>query len=510
MARVEIRISGKIQPETGKSEVLIRFYFTKHDFYTRSEIFVNPDYFEFYIDRKKTVAPLKPIPKNKLTARKEDAEKNGWFLRNSGMIVTSSRQVETEDVRYHKEQGEKIDALKKHIVEQYEKADKSAIGGSWLADVVDRYNHPEKYNKAKRTFYELAEEFLTKAHGDMEHPIAPSHARVYRVLIRAVARYEGFRNETEKDNFVFDINKVTQNDLKDFFEYLKNEYKLSKRYPKLFERLLNNYPLAVSAGHGKLQERGENTIIKMKTRLKTLFRYFAEEGYTTNKPFEGYKIGTEKVGTPIYITIAERNKIAETDMAAVWESMTKEDKAKARMPLETLMVQRDIFVFHCFVGCRVGDLMRLTAKHIEKGVLVYTPHKTKDAGEDATQARVPLHKKAAELIKKYKGADSKGRLFPFVTPQRYNDAIKCIFTMAGITRNVEIRNAKTGENEIVPINTVASSHLARRTFVGNLYFRVQDPNLIGKMSGHVEGSEAFKRYRKIEDETLKDVISNLD
>jgi hypothetical protein len=48
--------------------------------------------------------------------------------------------------------------------------------------------------------------------------------------------------------------------------------------------------------------------------------------------------------------------------------------------------------------------------------------------------------------------------------------------------------------------------LARRTFVGNAYFKVHDPNLIGKMSGHVEGSKAFKRYRRIEDSTLKEVI----
>ena len=79
--------------------------------------------------------------------------------------------------------------------------------------------------------------------------------------------------------------------------------------------------------------------------------------------------------------------------------------------------------------------------------------------------------------------------------------------MAEITRNVEIRNPLTGENEFVPINTIASSHIARRTFIGNAYFKVQDPNLIGKMSGHVEGSKAFKRYRKIEDSTLKDVIN---
>jgi hypothetical protein len=97
-------------------------------------------------------------------------------------------------------------------------------------------------------------------------------------------------------------------------------------------------------------------------------------------------------------------------------------------------------------------------------------------------------------------------LFPFITPQKYNEAIKAIFTMVGITRNVEVRNPQTREYEIHPINEIASSHLARRTFIGNAYFKVTDPNLIGKMSGHVEGSKAFKRYRNIEDETLKNVI----
>ena len=176
------------------------------------------------------------------------------------------------------------------------------------------------------------------------------------------------------------------------------------------------------------------------------------------------------------------------------------------MHLDGYAVQRDIFVFQCFVGCRVGDLLRLRPSNLVNGMLVYTPHKTKDNGEQAVQARVPLHPKAVELIKKYEGVDKQGRLFPFISGQKYNDSIKKIFTLAGITRNVEIRNAKTGEIEMVPINTVASSHLARRTFIGNAYFKVADPNLIGKMSGHVDGSRAFKRYRNIEDETLKSVI----
>ena len=84
-----------------------------------------------------------------------------------------------------------------------------------------------------------------------------------------------------------------------------------------------------------------------------------------------------------------------------------------------------------------------------------------------------------------------------------------MFTIAGITRSVTVRNPLTGEPEQRPLNEIASSHIARRTFVGNAYAQVRDPNLIGKMSGHVEGSAAFARYRKIEDETLRDIINKL-
>jgi hypothetical protein len=52
--------------------------------------------------------------------------------------------------------------------------------------------------------------------------------------------------------------------------------------------------------------------------------------------------------------------------------------------------------------------------------------------------------------------------------------------------------------------------MARRTFVGAAYKAVKDPNLIGAMSGHVPGSKAFSRYRRIDDEDLKIVISAIE
>jgi len=48
-----------------------------------------------------------------------------------------------------------------------------------------------------------------------------------------------------------------------------------------------------------------------------------------------------------------------------------------------------------------------------------------------------------------------------------------------------------------PLYEVASSHMARRTFIGNIYKKVIDPNLVGALSGHKEGSKAFSRYREI-------------
>ena len=60
------------------------------------------------------------------------------------------------------------------------------------------------------------------------------------------------------------------------------------------------------------------------------------------------------------------------------------------------------------------------------------------------------------------------------------------------------------------INKIASSHLARRAFVGNLYKQVKDPNLVGALSGHKEGSKAFARYCDIDEEMKTDLVKLLE
>ena len=46
--------------------------------------------------------------------------------------------------------------------------------------------------------------------------------------------------------------------------------------------------------------------------------------------------------------------------------------------------------------------------------------------------------------------------------------------------------------------------------VGNLCKEVKDPNLFAKISGRVENSRAFSRYRDIDEEMAKETIIKLE
>lgn len=94
--------------------------------------------------------------------------------------------------------------------------------------------------------------------------------------------------------------------------------------------------------------------------------------------------------------------------------------------------------------------------------------------------------------------------------KKYNVAIKKMFLAADLTRPVVVFNPTTSEGEIRPLHEIASSHLARRCFIGNLYKQVKDPNLVGVLSGHKEGSKAFSRYREIDEQMKKDLVGMLE
>ncbi len=512
MSNFDLKLSSRIDETTHRSEILLRFHCGRNiDFRVKSGLYIQQNHFRYFVNRDATSKKGIDIPDKVTSATKEIAEAKGYVLKMYGEVVITERLI-TPDVKYDQEQNKQLEAMQIAIMDAYKQEEKETIDAKWLEKVVYKFHHPDKRvssisrrGKRQKSIYDLSEEYLEIKRFSYDH------TKAFRVLVRDLARYEAFKNKVLREKFAWNIDKITRKDIEDFENYLRNEKTLSEKYPKQFESIFEQYPVEINVVHTftKLQNRGENTIVKLKKKFKAFMQWLYETERTSNRPFDGIKIGTEKYGVPFYLTKEERNLLAEADISALWEGLEDEDKKLcSKFPLKTLEVQRDIFVFQCLVGCRVGDLCTLTSKNITDGILEYVPSKTSD--EDApVKPRIPLNPCALKLVAKYNGVDKDGRLFPFISPQKYNDAIKAILLICGITRIVPVRNSTTGETEMKRICDVASSHMARRTFVGAAYKAVRDPNIVCKMSGHVEGSRAFNRYRQIDDDILKQTISEI-
>lgn len=239
--------------------------------------------------------------------------------------------------------------------------------------------------------------------------------------------------------------------------------------------------------------RSRNTISVKLKKLSAVCHYAVEKGYMKASPFGvgKYKIQGEVYGEPIYLTLAERNYLYEF---------------KDLNP--TLAVQRDIFVFQCHIGCRVSDLLELTTENIsEDGFLQYIQHKLRKS--KPMVVRVPLSDTALEIIERYKGQPD-GKLLPFINSQHYNRDIHDIFRIAGLKRVVMVQDPQTLETVPKQLWQVASSHIARRTFMANMFKETKSERITSAFTGHVSGSRAFSRYTSVDDEMKVEVLKNMN
>ena len=354
----------------------------------------------------------------------------------------------------------------------------------WLSTLIDKYHHPNRYKtkeeieaENKPMLLELFSEFLVK------HKLSEVRKKNFRVIQRTLARYELYVRATKKGqkDFILDVDTVTPETLRDMWDFFENEYQYYELYPSIYETIPEKRTP---------QPRGKNTLIDCFSRIRTFFLWCFDNKLTANRPFDKFPIEECKYGTPIYINLEERDRIFNADLSATPQ----------------LEIQRDIFIFQTLIGCRVSDLYRMTRLNIVNGAVEYIQKKTKE-GNPVT-VRVPLNDKAKEILERYK--DHEGKLLPFISEQKYNEAIKKIFKLSGVDRIVTILDPLTRDEVKKPLYEVASSHLARRTFIGNIYKKVKDPNLVSALSGHKEGSKAFRRYRDIDEEMKKDLVKLLD
>ena len=397
---------------------------------------------------------------------------------------------------------ESIRRMKTTLETAYQEAEnKDTLTSESFELLVDMKLHPENY-KAEigtrdRDFFNQFEYFLEVKN----YP--ESDNKNYVTMIRMLKRFQLYKTITNGAEWKFDFDTINVETIREIEDFIRNEYKIVKH--KVYKVIYQEIPEGRTP-----QLRGENTIAKLMKRFRTFIKWAMKEQLISSDPYAGYEQKSPVYGTPYYITIEERTKIYETDLHDAWEKLPDDKKTSIKeSSIPQLEKQRDIFIFQCMIGCRVGDLIHFTKSNLINGKISYIPHKTSHDRLDSIE--VPLNETAKSILKRYEAKNpTDQRLLPFISAQKYNDSIKNIFLLCGITRIVTVWNSTTGKEEQHPLNELASSHLARRTFIGNLYKKVQDPNLIGKLSGHKEGSKAFLRYRAIDDELKQNLVNMLE
>ncbi len=396
---------------------------------------------------------------------------------NDGLIIIP--RIETQEQKDLVKLQKRLSELSNYIIDAFTNADKTTIQGDWLEVTIDKWNFPEKY--ITQTIVKELSFFGSFTHFLSIWRISQVRKNSYMVVFRALQRFELYKQLVDS-RYKLSFDTIDTETIRDFEKFLLTEHELYNKYPKIYETIEEKR---------KPKPRGLNTINVIMTKLRTFINWCIEEGLITKNPLKGYTEPPAIYGTPYYLTLNEINDLYNHDLSAS----------------PGLTDQRNIFVFQCMIGCRVSDLYSFTKDNVINGAIEYIARKTKN--DDPITVRVPLNKKASEILSLY--ADLPGKkLLPLILEQKYNIAIKAIFTVTGLNRIVTVLNQTTRKEEKKPLNKIASSHLCRRSFIANLYNKVKDPNQVSKLSGHKENSKAFARYRTIDEEQQKELVNYLD
>lgn len=364
------------------------------------------------------------------------------------------------------------------IIEHVEETFSDKADSKWLKQAIKDVLYPS------RAFERNHPNLLRRIHEYLEKFDGADRTKEHIIRFeRKMSRYHDYQREIlGSRDFMLFVETVTLEQMNDFRDYVVNEHLLQQEHPDFYapRMLIKRKPKPLSG----------TTVINIMNLFCTFLHWCKKMKYSDNEVYALYGCKEPTYGDPFFLTSEERNILYDADLG---------DKPK-------LAVIRDIFMFHCYVGCRVGDLYRLTRDNIKDGFLEYMPQKTKKC--QAKTVRVPLHEKAMKILERYdKNTD---KLLPFKTVHTYNLGIRELLKHCGIDRMVTILDTHGYNTVQKPLYEVASSHTARKTFVGNLYKQVPDPNLIASLSGHVEGSRAFNRYRTIDDDMKRKLVEMIN
>jgi len=206
------------------------------------------------------------------------------------------------------------------------------------------------------------------------------------------------------------------------------------------------------------------TIVDLISRLRRMIKYAMSEGILSADPFYEYKPVYPKAKQK-YLTLVELESIINTSFTNARLNLTKE-----------------MFLFSCFTGLSYIDIYNLTGENIVKaadGILwIQTPRQ-----KSGVSSNVPLLEIPAQIIEKYRGTASNGKLLPVASNATLNKHLKIIASHCGIERNLIFHAGRhTYASTItlsqgVPIESVSSMLGHKNLSTTNIYAKITNEKI---------------------------------
>ena len=210
-----------------------------------------------------------------------------------------------------------------------------------------------------------------------------------------------------------------------------------------------------------------NGMMKHIQRLKKITNFCIKNNYITNDPFIGFKIKFKK-SNRVYINNEELYILKNIKLN------------------KSLHKIRDIFLFACYTGLSYIDLYNLNIKNIQIGDdnlkwIFIKRHKTD------IPSNVPILPPALIILNKYKTQNNINGIFPMISNQKTNIALKEIASLCNFNKKLTFHCARhTFATTItltngVPIETVSKMLGHYNIKTTQIYARVIDSKISADM-----------------------------
>ncbi len=241
MAKVNYSLSTKVNTQTKKAEIYIRFSGGRD-----------------FVFRAKTGYTVSP-------SRFKD-----------GVVIlprfANDEQKELVSVKKN------LESLTTHLIDSWLEVDKTAIAADWLTVEVDKYRYPEKYIPAEPLEVEPLNFFDTFLHFLEIWKISDVRRKNYMVVFRSLQRFEKVQ-QVKSPKYRLSLDTICIDDIRKFEKFMLTEHESVIKYPKIYAAIPESR---------RPQPRGLNTINVNMTKLRTFINWCISEELLKKNPFKGY------------------------------------------------------------------------------------------------------------------------------------------------------------------------------------------------------------------------------